>query len=469
MDTIENLKPERVFYYFKKLMDIPRPSGHEKEVSDYLVNTGKKLGLKTYQDDYLNVIIKREATEGYENAPKVVLQGHMDMVASKTSSSNHNFKTDPIIPVVDGEFLMAKDTTLGADNGIAVAMGLALLEDESYEGPQIELLVTTEEETSMNGALSLADNVLEGDYLINIDSEEEGILTVGSAGGLTVFVSEKIEEDEELEGFSIEVSGLKGGHSGMEINDNRGNAVKILADLLNRLGEDFSIGEFSCGTLDNVIPSEGTVKVYNVELKQLEEAKKLVLEEYSDVKGELKIDFSETKGKSYKKEQAHRLVTMILEMPTGVNSFMKDSDTVESSNNLAFIKEDDGKLKAEISVRSSDNNVLDELAEKITGVLEDNGFSYEVGARYPGWEYFEDSKLRPLAQDLYKRLEGKDFETIVIHAGLECGALYEKYPNMDIISIGPNITGAHSVKEQVEIKSVERVFEYLKELLKEIK
>ena len=188
---MEKLQEQRVFYYFSKLMEIPRPSGHEKEVSDFLIETGKKLNLETYQDENLNVVLKRKASKGYENAPKVIIQGHMDMVASKTEDSKHDFLKDPIIPVIDRKYLTAKDTTLGADNGIAVAMGLALLEDKNYEGPQLELLVTTEEETSMAGAINLADDVLEGDYLLNLDSEEEGILTVGSAGGLTFFVEEK--------------------------------------------------------------------------------------------------------------------------------------------------------------------------------------------------------------------------------------------------------------------------------------
>lgn len=467
MENLENLKPQRVFYYFKKLMGIPRPSGFEKEVSDYLVETGKKLGLETYQDEYLNVILKRCASKGYEDAPKVVLQGHMDMVGSKLSGSNHDFTKDPIIPVVKNGFLMAKDTTLGADNGIAIAMALAIMEDENYIGPQIELLVTTEEETSMKGALKLSDKVLEGDYLINIDSEEEGILTVGSAGGLTVFIEEDIENDGDKEGFEIKVHGLKGGHSGMQIHEDRGNAVKILGSFLAEL-KDISIGEFDCGTLDNVIPSEGFVKVYGSDIEELEKAKEKTISKYSKLLGELQIKIVKTTGQSYSEEQSQRLIKAINELPTGVNSFMNDG-TVESSNNLAFIKEEDGKLKSEISLRSSENHVLENLKRKITKVLDDSGFDYEIGARYPSWEYKEDSHLRTLAQDVYKKMEGKDFKTIVIHAGLECGAIYEKYPNMDIISIGPNITGAHSVKERLEIKSVERVYEYLVELLKEIK
>ncbi|WP_300410230.1 beta-Ala-His dipeptidase [Lagierella sp.] len=466
---MENLKPSRVFYYFQKLMEIPRPSGHEKEVSDFLIETGKKLGLKTYQDKALNVILKRDASKGYENSPKVVLQGHMDMVGAKASGSNHDFEKDPIVPVIQDGYLKAKDTTLGADNGIAVAMGLALLEDENYQGPQLELLVTTDEETSMSGALNLEKGVLEGNYLINLDSEEEGILTVGSAGGLTVFIEEDLSQLEEKDGFEVYLHGLKGGHSGMEIDDNRGNSVKILGDFLSMLGEEITIGEFNSGTLDNVIPSEGRVKVFGTTLEKLKEVKEEVIKKYSDVSEEIAIEISESKGESYSKELSQRLIQMIEEMPTGVNSKMDNSDTVESSNNLAFIKQRDNKLLSEISLRSSDNEVLESLRKKIVKVVEKYGFSYRIGSQYPGWEYNEDSKLRPLAQQLYKEMEGKDFETIVVHAGLECGAIYEKYPNMDIISIGPNITGAHSIKEQVEIESVKRVNDYLVELLKRIK
>lgn len=466
---MEKLQPQRVFYYFKKLMDIPRPSFHEKEVSDFLVKTGKELNLETYQDEHLNVILKRKASKGYENAPKVILQGHMDMVASKTDDSNHDFLKDPIIPVLDGKYLSAKDTTLGADNGIAVAMGLSLLEDKNYEGPQIELLVTTEEETSMAGALNLAGDVLEGEYLINIDSEEEGVLTVGSAGGITFFISEKIGKEDEKDGYEIKVSGLLGGHSGMDINDNRGNAIKVFASILDKLNSDITIGEFKSGSLDNIIPSSGSVKVYGAKIEELEEAKKKALEEYKDVKGELKIDISKASGKSYTKELSEKIIKMIVNVACGTNTMMKDGITVESSDNLALIKEEDGFIKSEISLRSSENHVLEELSDRIKKTLEDLKINYTIDSIYPGWEYKEDSKLRPLAQKVYKEFEGKEFDTIVIHAGLECGAFYEKYPNLDIISIGPNISGAHSPEEKVEIESVQRVYAYLKELLKEIK
>lgn len=466
---MENLQPQRVFYYFSKLMEIPRPSFHEKEVSDFLVKTGKELNLETYQDESLNVVIKRNASKGYEDAPKVVIQGHMDMVASKTDDSNHDFLKDPIIPVIDGNYLTAKDTTLGADNGIAVAMGLALLEDENYVGPQLELLVTTEEETSMAGALNLANDVLEGEYLINLDSEEEGILTVGSAGGITFFVDEKIEDQEEKDGFEIKVSGLLGGHSGMDINDNRGNSIKVLAKILENVKSEITIGEFNSGSLDNIIPSSGSLIIFGSNLEELENAKEKAIEEFKDVKGELKIDINEASGKSYSKDLSEKIIKMIIEIPSGKNSMMKDGITVESSDNLALVKEEDGSVKSEISLRSSDNDVLDELSKEIKTILENLGINYKIDSIYPGWEYREDSKLRPLAQEIYKKLEGKEFETIVIHAGLECGALYEKYPNMDIISIGPNITGAHSPDEKVEIESVQRVYEYVQELLKEIK
>lgn len=466
---MENLQPQRVFYYFSKLMEIPRPSFHEKEVSDFLVKTGKELNLETYQDESLNVVIKRNASKGYEDAPKVVIQGHMDMVASKTDDSNHDFLKDPIIPVIDGNYLTAKETTLGADNGIAVAMGLALLEDENYVGPQLELLVTTEEETSMAGALNLANDVLEGEYLINLDSEEEGILTVGSAGGITFFVDEKIEDQEEKDGFEIKVSGLLGGHSGMDINDNRGNSIKVVAKILENVKSEITIGQFNAGSLDNIIPSSGSLKIFGSNLEELENAKEKAIEEFKDVKGELKIDINEESGKSYSKDLSEKIIKMIIEIPSGKNSMMKDGITVESSDNLALVKEEDGSVKSEISLRSSDNDVLDELSKEIKTILENLGINYKIDSIYPGWEYRENSKLRPLAQEIYKKLEGKEFETIVIHAGLECGALYEKYPNMDIISIGPNITGAHSPDEKVEIESVQRVYEYVQELLKEIK
>ncbi|MFQ9997492.1 MAG: beta-Ala-His dipeptidase [Anaerococcus obesiensis] len=375
---MEKLQPERVFYYFSKLMEIPRPSFHEKQVSDFLVKTGKELNLETYQDESLNVILKRKASKGYENAPKVILQGHMDMVASKTDDSDHDFLKDSIKPVIDGKYLTADKTTLGADNGIAVAMGLALLEDENYVGPQIELLVTTEEETSMAGALNLARDVLEGEYLINIDSEEEGVLTVGSAGGITIFVEEKIGQEEQKDGYEIKVSGLLGGHSGMDINDNRGNALKVFASILDNLNSDLTIGEFTSGSLDNIIPSSGSVKVYGAKLEELEEAKKNTLDKFKDVKGELKIEINEASGKSYSKELSQKIIKMIANVACGTNTMMKDGETVESSDNLALIKEEDGFIKSEISLRSSDNDALEELSKKIRTVIEDLGINYRM-------------------------------------------------------------------------------------------
>lgn len=464
---MEDLKKDRVFYYFSKIMQIPRPSGHEKEISDFLVSTGKKLGLETYQDENLNVILKRKASEGYENSPKIAIQGHMDMVGSKSDDSDHDFLKDPIRPKIDGDYLKAQDTTLGADNGIAIAMGLALLED--YTGPAIELLITTEEETSMNGALSLSDDILEADYLINLDSEEEGILTVGSAGGLTVFVSEDIKKEDEKKCFEVKVSGLLGGHSGMDIDLNRSNALKVISYFIENLENDIVLGEMKSGSLDNVIPSSGSFKVFNTSEESLKNAKDKTLDKFSDVDGDLKIDFKESQARPYSKDLSDKIKALIRDIPTGVNSFMDDKKTVESSNNLAFVKEEDGKIKCEISIRSSDEDKLSFLKNEICKILDEIGLSYKLGSAYPGWEYNKDSKLRVLAQDLYKKLYDKDFETIVIHAGLECGAIYEKYPNLDIISIGPNIKGAHSTDERLEINSSKRVYEYLKELIKEIK
>lgn len=464
---MEDLKKDRVFYYFSKIMEIPRPSGHEKEISDFLVATGKKLGLETYQDENLNVILKKDASKGYENAPKIAIQGHMDMVGARSDDSDHDFLKDPIKANVDGKYLKAKDTTLGADNGIAIAMGLSLLED--YKGPAIELLITTEEETSMNGALSLSDDILEADYLINLDSEEEGILTVGSAGGITVFVSEGIKNEEKEDCFEVKISGLLGGHSGMDINLNRSNALKVISYFLENLGDNIRLGEISSGSLDNVIPSSGSVKIFNSKEESLKKSKQKTLDKFYNVDGNLKIDIKKDKAYSYNKELSDKIRTLIKEIPTGVNSFMGDEKTVESSDNLAFVKEEDGQIKCEISIRSSDEDKLDTLKNEVCEKLDNIGLSYKLGSAYPGWEYNEDSKLRPLAQKLYKKLYKDEFETIVIHAGLECGAIYEKYPDLDIISIGPNIIGAHSTDERLDIKSTKRVYEYLKELIKEIK
>lgn len=482
MKKLENIEPKRVFYYFEKLSQIPRGSGNEKEVSDYIKSVGEELGLETIQDDVLNVIIRKPATPGYEDSEGVIIQGHMDMVCEKEDGIEHDFTKDPIDLIVEGDYIRANGTTLGADNGIAVAMGLAILEDKSLEHPSIELVVTTSEETEMGGALGLSENLLKGKRLLNIDSEEEGILTTGSAGGELIEVKlpteyEKIPNFTEID---IEVRGLMGGHSGMEIHKDRGNSNKVLNSILKELKANMDIRLISIegGTKDNAIPRQSKAKIAieshnlpNFEEK-VEEIKNNILDEYRTKEPEIEIIV--TKGssvsKALKENVLNELLILLDGILTGVFTWIPgNDDIVESSSNLAIIKTEEDNITIQISTRSSSKERLLELRERILDVVKKTSSKYSVGNGYPEWEYNPNSKLRDTALELYKEMFGKEMISTVIHAGLECGVLAEKYPGLDIISFGPNMYDVHTPMERLSISSTERTYRYLVELLKRLK
>ena len=484
-NKLVNLKPERVFYYFEELSKIPRESTNEKAVSNFLVNTAKKLGLEVYQDKINNIVIKKPATKGYENSDGIILQGHMDMVCEKELDSNHNFKTDGIDLVVDGKFLRANKTTLGADNGIAVAMGLAVLEDNTIEHPEIELLVTVEEETTMRGALELEENILTGKMLINIDSEEEGWVTVGSAGGREVdiiFNEEKEKFDNTNSNFyRLEVKNLFGGHSGVEINKNRLNANKVMSEVVTEIKKDFDINlcDVKGGSKHNAIPRECyfDIAIDKSFSQNFTEKSKEIFEKYKNkyISQDPNITFEISKlenkySENYPNNLFEKLLGLLNDLPTGVNTWLKEyPEIVESSNNLAIIKVIDDKITITISLRSSEPSVLNSLEEKIVTIAKKYSASYkEIGA-YPEWRFKPISRLRDTAVKTYQDLFNEKMQVTVIHAGLECGAISMHYPDLDMISIGPNIYDVHTPKEKMEIASVEKYYKYLVELLKNLK
>lgn len=482
MGVLDGLKPERVFYYFEELTKIPRCSHHEEKVSNYLKSVGEKLGLETIQDDHLNIIIRKPATKGYENSVGVVLQGHMDMVCEKESDSPHDFSKDPIELIVDGDWIKANKTTLGADDGLGVAMGLALMELDTLEHPEMELLVTVSEEVDMDGAINLSDKVLKGRRYINLDSEEEGILTMGSAGGETIEVELPLnyENSDEYIEYTVKVAGLVGGHSGIEIHKPKGNSNKVLNQVLDEISKisDLRIIEIHGGTKDNAIPRETEAKigikksdVEEVE-KSLDKIKSTVLELNKGIEGNITIAVTrlEKANKVLTKENTMAIINLIRDIPTGVFTMIPDNiKIVESSDNLARIDTKDDKFIMIISMRSSSQKSMDELRNKIVPVIEKNGANYKIVNQYPKWEYKPKSELRDTAVEVFKKMYGKDMETTVIHAGLECGVINEKYPDMDIISIGSDLEKVHTPEERASISSAQRVYEYLCELIKELK
>jgi Xaa-His dipeptidase len=458
-----NLKPERVFHYFREISDIPHESHNEKAISDYIYNFGKKLGLETKQDDLLNVYIRKPATKGYENEPGIILQGHMDMVCEKATSSNHNFATDKIEWVIKDDLIFANDTTLGADDGIAVAMAMAILEDENLVHPELEVLITVAEETTMGGALGLEKGLLKGKYLFNIDSEEEGILTLGSAGGTLFKTNLELKfENREVELVKLHFDGYFGGHSGMEIGKNRRNMIKTIAEFIKESG--LLIASVDCGNKDNAIPRVGELVIENS--SSLDELIAKFTEKYNGEE-QLTIDKKEIfKGKVLTNALKDVLVEVLEALPTGVNT--QDETGIISSSNLAIVQTTENEILIRDSIRSASISILEEMKNSFAKIAEKFCLNYEFAGGYPSWEKKENSSLQKYANKVYKDLTGKEFENIIIHAGLECGAIYEKYPNLELISFGPDIRGAHTPKENISISSTERVYDFTLKLIEEI-
>lgn len=458
-----NLKPERVFHYFREISDIPRESHNEKAISDYIYNFGKKLGLETKQDNILNVYIRKPATKGYENKPGIILQGHMDMVCEKATSSNHNFATDKIEWVIKDDLIFANDTTLGADDGIAVAMAMAILEDENLVHPELEVIITVAEETTMGGALGLEKGLLKGKYLFNIDSEEEGILTLGSAGGTLFKTNLELKfENKEVELVKLHFDGYFGGHSGMEIGKNRRNMIKTIAEFIKESG--LLIASVDCGNKDNAIPRVGELVIENS--SSLDELVAKFTEKYNGEE-QLTIDKKEIfKGKVLTNALKDVLVEVLEALPTGVNT--QDETGIISSSNLAIVQTTENEILIRDSIRSASISILEEMKNSFAKIAEKFCLNYEFAGGYPSWEKKENSSLQKYANKVYKDLTGKEFENIIIHAGLECGAIYEKYPNLELISFGPDIRGAHTPKENISISSTERVYDFTLKLIEEI-
>lgn len=482
MNRLDKLDPKRVFYYFEQLSKIPRCSYDEENISNYIKNVGEKLGLETIQDDVLNVIIRKPATAGYENSEGVIIQGHMDMVCEKEDDSNHDFKKDPIKLEIDGDYIHADRTTLGADNGIAVAMGLAILEDNTLEHPSIELLITSSEEVEMDGAFGLAEGVLKGTRLLNVDSEEEGVLVVGSAGGelIEVRIPTEYEDVSNYIEMNIEIRGLTGGHSGMEIHKPRGNSNKIIKDILEEVKKTIDIRLISIigGTKDNAIPRQAIAKIgvrsddLEIFEDSIEEIKRCIIDKNS--REEPNIDIIVTKGdrisRVLTKDILNKMILLLNNIPTGVFTRLPENpDIVESSSNLAIIKTERDEIVIQVSTRSSSKDVLIELRDNILEEVDKVHGGYGISGSYPEWEYKPDSKLRDIALGLYEKMFGKKMEATVIHAGLECGVFAKKYPKLDIISFGPNMYDVHTPKERLSISSTKRTYEYLQELLKRLK
>lgn len=480
-NVLRDLSPNNVFKFFEEITRIPRGSGNEKQISDYLVAFAKERNLEVIQDKALNVIIKKPATPGYENAPIVILQGHMDMVCEKNKETVHDFEKDPIKLRVLDDMIYATDTTLGADNGIAIAYALALLDSKDIPHPALEALITTDEESTMGGAISLEGENLKGRLLVNIDSEEEGKLLVSSAGGTKAKIVIPIAWEAAKSGCDtvrIAIGGLKGGHSGMEINKGRGNANKLMGRLLNEISSEVEIHihEINGGVKSNAIPREMEV-VAQVGKKDLIKLQEKLAEFEAVIKNELRAADPEVYVKLetgvqavervFDKETQRKVTGFLVMVPNGIQSMsMEIEGLVESSTNLGVVMTQGDSFITINEIRSSVKSLKRNTLNTVRTLATTLGGETRVESDYPEWEYNPNSQMRKLFQEVYKDMTGKDAEIIAIHAGLECGVLIQKLPGMDAISLGPNIFDVHTPNEHFSISSTEKVWNYLLEVLK---
>ncbi len=479
---IDDLKKELVFDYFSEISKIPRGSGNERQISDYLVNEGKRLGLEVIQDEYLNVIIKKQATKGYQNATTVIIQGHMDMVCEKNKGKEHDFTKDPIELRVQDNYLYATDTTLGADNGIAVAMGLALLASNDIKHPPLEILFTADEEETMNGAMNLRGELFNGKYIINIDSEEEGTITVSCAGGVTAIVDIKKEyKSVELPkvAYKIEIKGLLGGHSGTEIDKQRANANVLMGRLLNLIEDEFDLVYIEGGLKNNAIPRESESlilinenNVGNLE-KNIEQISSIFKNEYktSDKNLEINLIRLEDKfNKSLSDKCKDSIILLINSMPRGIQTMSMDIiGLVESSTNLGVVSNNKENIVFEFASRSSVKSLKEDLNNRMKMICKNIGVKLDLVDDYPEWEYTKNSKLEEICVETYEKLTNTKPKIVAIHAGLECGLLLDAIKDAQAISIGPNLFDVHTPNEHLDIASTRRTWYYLVAILKNIK
>ena len=480
---IKDLQPQDVWKYFHEVTQIPHPSGREEKIVQYLVDFAKARQLEVQKDETNNVLIKKKATPGKESLPTIILQSHVDMVCEKNKETQHDFDKDPIQTYIDEGWVKAKGTTLGADDGIGVAAQLAILNSNTIEHGNIECLFTTEEETGLTGAFGLQKGFLSGDTLINLDTEEEGQFYIGCSGGKDTSATFKYKEEATPDNFfwfKVQVNGLKGGHSGSEIHIGLGNANKILTRYLWALKkkEPVYIAEIGGGNLRNAIPREAyaiagvpmaskeyTITTLNVLLANVEEELKV-----TDPGIKISLESISAPEKCIEKDVSDKLISALYACPHGVIGMSHEiSGLVETSTNLASIKMlEPNTIVVGTSQRSSTDSLKEDIGNMVSAVFLLAGAEVKSSDGYPGWKPNPSSRILAVAENVYEKLYGKKPEIKAIHAGLECGLFLSKYPNLDMISCGPTIQGAHSPDEKMEIATVERWWNFLLELIKNI-
>jgi dipeptidase D len=477
INRLSGLKPESVFAYFESICSIPHGSHNTKKISDYLVSFAQKHGLCYTQDELNNVVIFQEGTCGMEDRPPVIIQGHMDMVCQQDVDCTIDMENEGLDVTHDGSCVFANGTTLGGDDGIALAYALALLADTGIPHPPLEVVFTVDEEIGMEGATGIDLSKLKGRRLINIDSEEEGVFTVACAGGARVTLELPLER-RAVYGpcIRLTVEGLQGGHSGVEIHKNRANATKVMGELLSRIQKlmPLCITKLSGGTQDNAIPRSCTVTLVAMgsHIERINEITEQLQQEIRQVFDEPEVriygdDVDAFGGNALSTQLSAQVIALLCSVPNGIQSWSKDiPGLVQTSLNLGVTNMEKEKLSLTFAVRSSVNQEKVDLLEQLKELARLQGCTYSDTGNYPAWEYVKDSALRDTMVEVYTKIFGKEPEVVAIHAGLECGILSDKLPGLECVSIGPQMHDIHTSRERLEIASTERTWNFLLETLK---
>lgn len=483
MSTVrEKLEPASLWEYFRQILEIPRCSGNEKAIGDFIVSIAKKYNLSWDRDKVGNIVVRKGGTPGYQGSDAVILQGHIDMVGEKNSDVGHDFSKDTIKAEIKEGWMQAKGTTLGADNGIGVAAALAVMEETTLEHGPLEFLFTVDEETGLTGARKIGPGFLKGNKLLNLDSEGEGIFTIGCAGGADseIILPLKRTKSKGGKAYRLKISGFRGGHSGIDINQGRGNAIKILARLLWQLSHKYSFQLVSVegGNKRNAIPREAwaelilTPSVQDSISFSLKEVFGKVQAEYKAVEKEAQFTLENNEGgkDALAPEAQKKLINFLFTLPHGVLAMHPEmKELVETSNNVAIIRTHEDKAEVICSSRSSVASALEATRNMIRAVCELAGAEVNQPEGYPGWMPNLQSSLLKTLKQVYKKTFQKEAKVEAVHAGLECGIIGEKFPDMDMISFGPTIEHPHSPEERVNIESVAKFWKFLTAILKELR
>ena len=464
---------EKVVHFFEEFSAIPHGSGNTSLIADYLVDFAKKRNLEYSRDNADNVIIRKPATKGLEDRPAVIFQGHLDMVAEKKPGADIDMEKDGLKLYRDGDFLRAENTTLGGDDGVALAYALSVLDSDDIPHPDFEAVFTSDEEIGLLGAVAIDPKSIRGRLLINIDSDEEGVFTVGCAGGMRSDITLPIRRTNSgSNSFKVKVSGFKGGHSGVEIDKGRVNANKALVEIISKIG-DISIKDIRGGNADNAIPRECEC-IFSSSYDHTALVKKLGDElkaKHADIEPDISVSIEKVEDVSAGVcvEDSIRLISLLDKLPTGIIAMSSDVEgLVETSLNMGILRLSAGKAEISFSVRSAKGTEKQKLGDRLEKIAKEHGADYSTRGEYPAWEYKKDSHLCDVMKKVYEDMYSKSPEIVIIHAGLECGIFSEKLDGLDCVSIGPNNYDIHTTEERLSLSSLERVWEFLLRVLREI-